>query len=78
MKRLLLAGALCLSLVLSGCSGENNVNVGRTGMLRLPDGTLIQGEIEALYHRSQSYYEVTIDGTTYFVHPARLAILKEE
>lgn len=78
MKKLLLAVGLCLCLALSGCNGKSNIDVGRTGMLRLPDGTLIQGEIEALYRWSQSYYEVTINGATYIVHPAAFAIIKDE
>lgn len=79
MKRILLVSILCLCLGLSGCgTGESNVDVGSHGMLRLPDGTVIQGEIEALTRWSQSVYEVTIDGVTYHIHLAAFAVIHAE
>lgn len=81
MRKLLAIGALFVCLVLAGCSaysGENNIDVGLSGMLRLPDGTIVQGEIEALSRWSQSYYEVTIDGVVYLVHPTAFAVIDDE
>lgn len=79
MKKLLIAGMLCLCFGLSGCGmGESNVDVGGLGMLRLPDGTVIQGEVEALTPWSQSFYEVTIDGVTYRIHPSAFAVIHTE
>lgn len=79
MKKLLIAGVLCLCLGLSGCgTGESNVDVGGLGMLRLPDGTVIQGEVEALTRWSYAFYEVTIDGVVYCVHPSAFAVIQEE
>ena len=79
MKKLLLVGVLCLCLSLSGCGvNEASVDVGGLGMLRLPDGTVIQGEVEALMRWSYSFYEVTIDGVVYCVHPSAFAVIQEE
>lgn len=79
MKKLLLVGALCLCLGLTGCGvNEASVDVGGLGMLRLPDGTVIQGEVEALMCWSYSFYAVTIDGVVYCVHPSAFAVIQEE
>lgn len=79
MKKLLIVGVLCLCLGLSGCGmGESNVDVGGLGMLRLPDGTVIQGEVEALSSWSPSCYEVTIGGVTYRIHPSAFAVIHAE
>lgn len=76
MKKFICVIAVCV-MVLSGCSGEDNVDVGKTGMIRLPDGEIITGKIEALNRWSSSSYEVKIDGTVYCVHPYAFACYEE-
>lgn len=79
MKKLLIGSALFLCLALSGCgAGENNVDVGSMGMLRLPDGTVVQGEIESLTRWTESMLEVRINGVTYCIHPAVFATIEDE
>ena len=46
-----------------------------TAMVVLPNGDVVVGEIEALYRRSESNYEVVIDGETYCVHSTDFAII---
>lgn len=77
MKKLLVLLVLCVCL--SGCGAdEDNVDVGSWGMLRLPDGTVVQGEVESLTRWTNSSYEVTINNVTYCVHPSAFAIIKKE
>ena len=76
MKKFIGIIALCV-IFLSGCSGEDNVDVGKIGMIRLPDGEIISGEIESLTRWSSSNYEVKIGGNVYCVHPYAFACYEE-
>lgn len=78
----LLIAALLIGLVFGGSalifasiSGSNSIDVGKVAMLELPNGDIVVGEIEELYHWSRSYYEVTIGGETYYIHPSNFAII---
>lgn len=76
MKKLIIA--LLALLCLTGCgAGEENVDVGKTGMICLPNGEVIEGEIESLTRWTAANVEVSIDGVTYCVHPAMFAVIEE-
>ena len=77
MKKILVIISLC-GMLLFGCSGKRNPDVGKTGMIRLPDGEIITGEIESMNRWNGSCYEVKIDGTFYCVHPYAFACYEED
>ena len=70
---LLIAG---IALLTNAISGENSIDVGSTAQFVLPNGTLVEGEVEALSRWSESNYEIRVDGVTYCIHPARLVLME--
>lgn len=68
---------LFLIFVFSSC-GENNVDIGKHAIISLPDGTIVEGKCESLTRWSASLVDITIDGTSYSVHPYNIALIKGE
>ena len=79
LSAILSAIILSLTLSLSSCwSGESHEDVGKHAMVLLPNGELIEGEIERFSGWEEGAYEITIDGVTYHVHSSRVAIVESE
>lgn len=76
MKRFLIPLAILLTLTMAGC-GEHNTDVGKWGILELPNGETVEGEIESLDRWSHGVTEVRICGVTYCVHPENFACYGE-
>jgi hypothetical protein len=77
-KLILLAIVLAAALGSSSCAtGTNNVDVGKHAIVSLPNGEVIEGEIESLTRWTSSMNEITIDGITYCVHPLCIAVVGE-
>lgn len=83
MKKRLLAAVMAsiLAAVLAGC----NYNLIDTtfkfdrAIVSLPDGTLVEGEVESWRdYEDGDQIQVTIDGTTYLVHSANVALIVGE
>ena len=68
--------AALISVSLVGC-GENSVDFGGTAIIKLPNGDIVEGEIQSITRWSASVTEVMIDGTTYTVHPLNLAVIEK-
>lgn len=50
---------------------------GGTGIVRMPDGEVIQGEIEE-YHRDSDTVEVVIDGVKYETGASNFVLIEED
>jgi hypothetical protein len=71
-----IAVMLVVLCCINGCSTEREEN--RTAMLRLPNGEVVQGELQYLYHGSSGIVRVTIDGIEYKTHMSNVVILDGE
>lgn len=70
---------IALLLSLTGCGrGTNNVDVGKWAILKLPNDSIVEGEIESLTRWSTSYVEVVIDGIEYRIHPTDFSCYEKE
>ena len=79
MKKLSFLVLAIFLLSLTGCGqGAENVDVGKWGVIELPNGDIVEGEIESLTRWSDSTFEVVIGGTTYCVHPVNFAAYDKE
>lgn len=77
IKFILLTLVIVLAFGLSSCMGDNSMDVGKHGIVSLPNGKVVEGEIEALSRWSASTCDITIDGVTYSVHPLCVAVVGE-
>lgn len=69
---------LLLMIFLVGCaSGENSIDVRKYAIVKLPNGDIVEGEVQSITRWSASLVDVKIDGKTYSVHPINLAIVYE-
>ena len=68
-------------LMLAGCgytSGGQMMSVDPSDMnaiISLPNGEIIEGDVDGFYRYSEVYIEVMIDGTVYGVHPHNVAFI---
>ena len=76
LRFILLSTIFIMSLALCGC-GENSVDVGEYAIISLPNGEVVEGEVESLIRWTASNTEITIDGITYYVHPLNVAIIEK-
>jgi hypothetical protein len=80
IKFILFAILMVLALVLlSGCDiRKASVDIGKYAIISLPNGEVVEGEIESITRWSSSYFEIEINGVEYFVHPLKIAIVGKE
>jgi hypothetical protein len=80
---MLLIAAMCV--LLGGCApaetdGVETVTVceekSEFAIVRLPDGTIIQGNVEYHCTYSSGCIKITIDGVEYYTHLANVAIIE--
>lgn len=76
LRFILLSTIFVMALALCGC-GENDVDVGGYAIISLPNGEVVEGEVESLTRWTASNTEITIDGITYCVHPLNVAIIEK-
>lgn len=72
----LIIGASVMALYESVQVADNHVI--KTAMIKLPDGSIVEGIVENCIWWSEGKCEITIDSVTYTVHPNNLVIIKEE
>lgn len=58
--------------------GKRNENVGDIGIIKLPDGEVIKGEIESLTRINNLTYIVRIDNVNYYIHPSDFACYEDK
>ena len=76
-RLVLLAIVFVVVICLSSCGG-NAVDVGKYGIVSLPNGDVVEGKIESIIRWTESMTEITIDGITYCVHPFCVAVVESE
>lgn len=77
-RLILLLAVLLMASFLYGCgSGESSVDVGKHGIVKLPNGDIVEGEVQSITRWSEATLEITIDGYTYTVHPLNVAIIEK-
>lgn len=77
-RLILLLAVLLMASFLYGCGlGENSVDVGKHGIVRLPNGDIVEGEVQSITRWSESTLDITIDGNTYTVHPLNVAVIEK-
>ena len=69
--------AILVSVLLVGC-GKHDVDVGGTAIISLPNGEVVEGELQSITRWSESCYDVVVDGTKYVVHSKNIAIIVKE
>jgi hypothetical protein len=76
IRRVIVIVALMLAmlLILVSC-GEVAPEVGEYAIVSLPNGEIIEGEVESITRWTYAYTEVTINGITYGVHPLCIAVI---
>ena len=76
-KFILFLVVLLLASFLYGCgSGESSVDVGKHGIVKLPNGDIVEGKVQSITRWSESTLEITIDGNKYVVHPLNVAVIE--
>ena len=79
MKKLSVLVLTILLLSLAGCGqGNDNVDVWKWAVIKLPNGNIVEGKIESLTRWNSSNTEVVIDGIAYCIHPSDFACYEKE
>ncbi len=66
----------CLVGCLCGCTRSDDSNVVVSAIIKLPDGTIISGNVDSYQRWTSSSTEIKIDGVIYDVHPANCVFIK--
>lgn len=72
--------AMLLIFCLTGCGNDEsdvNTNTSMSAIVKLPDGSIVTGEVEDSMRWSESSVEVKIDGVIYNIHSLNVAFIKE-
>ena len=71
---------VCILLMFAGCATAENASESSTkaeyAIVRLPDGTLIEGNVDRKYSYSNGCIDITIDGVAYKTHWANVATIE--
>ncbi len=70
----------CSVLTLTGCSkqGTDDTRNYTTAILSMPDGTIVQGEVESWQFVYKTQVKVKIGGITYYVGTENVVIMRED
>lgn len=80
MKKLMIFLLIICALLLSGCNYDliDTTYEFNRAILSLPDGTVIEGTVQKWTdYEDGDQIQVVIDGTTYLVHSANIALIKD-
>lgn len=82
MKKVIaMATALMLAATLTGCGNYKLLDTVYTfdrAIVSLPDGTVVDGKVDAWRDYEDDQLQVTIEGVTYLVHSANIALIAGE
>ena len=71
---LLMVVVFLLSVFMVGCD-ESYSSVGKTAIVSLPNGEIVEGEVQSIRRLSEGYLLVVIDGASYEVHSMNIAVV---
>lgn len=84
MKKKLIATVLALGMVISMSGCGNRQMIGLTynykyAVISLPNGDIVEGAVESWRdYDDGDQLQVTVDGVTYLLHAANVALMTEE
>ena len=84
MKKKLIATVLALGLVISmsGCGNRQMIDLTynyKYAVISLPNGDIVEGAVESWRdYDDGDQLQVTVDGVTYHLHAANVALMTEE
>ena len=84
MKKKLIATVLALGMVISmsGCGNRQMINLTynyKYAVISLPNGDIVEGAVESWRdYDDGDQLQITVDGVTYLLHAANVALMTEE
>lgn len=84
MKKKLIAAILALGMVISmsGCGNRQMIDLTynyKYAVISLPNGDIVEGKVESWRdYDDGDQLQVTVDGVTYLLHAANVALMTEE
>ena len=84
MKKKLIATVLALGMVISmsGCGNRQMIDLTynyKYAVISLPNGDIVEGAVESWRdYDDGDQLQVTVDGATYLLHAANVALMTEE
>ena len=84
MKKKLIATVLALGMVIymSGCGNRQMIDLTynyKYAVISLPNGDIVEGAVESWRdYDDGDQLQVTVDGVTYLLHAANVALMTEE
>ena len=84
MKKKLIATVLALGMVISmsGCGNRQMINLTynyKYAVISLPNGNIVEGAVESWRdYDDGDQLQITVDGVTYLLHAANVALMTEE
>lgn len=84
MKKKLIATVLALGMVISmsGCGNRQMIDLTynyKYAVISLPNGDIVEGAVESWRdYDNGDQLQVTVDGVTYLLHAANIALMTEE
>ncbi len=84
MKKKLIATVLALGMVISmsGCGNRQMIDLTynyKYAVISLPNGNIVEGAVESWRdYDDGDQLQVTVDGVTYLLHAANVALMTEE
>ena len=84
MKKKLIATVLALGMVISmsGCGNRQMIDLTHNykyAVISLPNGDIVEGAVESWRdYDDGDQLQVTVDGVTYLLHAANVALMTEE
>lgn len=84
MKKKLIATVLALGMVISmsGCGNRQMIDLTynyKYAVISLPNGDIVEGAVESWRdYDDGDQLQITVDGVTYFLHAANVALMTEE
>lgn len=80
MKRKMLAGLVMgLALLMSGCGNKDMFDTVYTynyAIMELPDGRIIEGDVEQWRDYEGDVLQVKMDGTVYYIHAENIVLMQ--
>lgn len=78
LVKLIAASALCVAL-LSGCNKQliDTTYTFNRAIVRLPDGTVIEGKLDSWKDYDSDQLQVKINDTVYLVHSNNVVLIKD-
>lgn len=72
-----LALLLLFASMFTGCARPEDLPQSKRAMITLPNGEVVEGEVDSCIRCSDGWMEIVVDGVIYNVHTRNVVIIEE-